>query len=581
MTVARNTLALRRRSLNTRPQYASASRTQAHTTTVCMHAPRRVRRAAHELRDVRLVQSSTATTTSTTNITVTEPPESNTRDERSRTRLVAGVVGGGPGGLAVACALAKRGYDVRVYEALSQPPPPDSKEWGNPERSYQLGIGARGQNALTELGAWDAVLANCQPALGRLSFDDEGNSVATLRRDKLYTTQVLQRDRLQSALLSHVRDVHGSCVNVKFGVECTGVEARSDKRTAITLRDAEGIESTILCDLVIGADGAASAVRSYLAENGVKSRRYVDDNKLVYKTLALRNITGRFATTTKVTMPDGSTEPSDEKVRFDETNWGGRSKSGITFDALPTSDGHMICVVLFKPDDERLAKMEPTAEAARNFFKDLFPFLLPYMEDADLERFAQKSPKNLPSFSYTYPKLHHGNVALLGDAIHAVKPYFGQGVNSAFEDVVILSKALAMATARVNARTSTEAMDDVTVDTPDSVLEGLDEYSRERAKDAESLVKVSRSFDRPGKLGTFLFVFPLILDTICNKLFGPALCEKSSIAILSDMKYSYSEGAARKRRDRFVQGAIFAAILSFVLFVARGVFSFVRAAIAS
>lgn len=76
------------------------------------------------------------------------------------------IVGGGPTGLAVALMLARRGYrNVCVYERLAEPPPPASPEWGNPERSYNLGIGGRGQTALAKLGAAEKVLSWCAEAV--------------------------------------------------------------------------------------------------------------------------------------------------------------------------------------------------------------------------------------------------------------------------------------------------------------------------------------------------------------------------------------------------------------------------------
>lgn len=76
------------------------------------------------------------------------------------------IVGGGPTGLACALMLARRGYrGITVLERLGEPPAPDSEQWGNPERSYNLGIGGRGQVALAKLGAADRVLSWCAEAV--------------------------------------------------------------------------------------------------------------------------------------------------------------------------------------------------------------------------------------------------------------------------------------------------------------------------------------------------------------------------------------------------------------------------------
>merc|ERR1711879_247561 len=68
------------------------------------------------------------------------------------------------------------------------------------------------------------------------------------------------------------------------------------------------------------------------------------------------------------------------------------------------------------------------------FFMDALPSIVPYMRDDDLERFVKRPISRLPSFQLVTGNIHytmsHGSVILLGDAIKAVKPYFGQGANS-------------------------------------------------------------------------------------------------------------------------------------------------------
>ena len=117
-------------------------------------------------------------------------------------------------------------------------------------------------------------------------------------------------------------------------------------------------------------------------------------------------------------------------------------------DALPTMEGEMVGVLLFKPGSRASEAVEGLADgtAAREFFASAMPPLLPYLRDDELERFAKRPVSRLPSFQLVEGPIHRalprGGVVLLGDAIKAVKPYFGQGANSALEDVAVLSRCL-------------------------------------------------------------------------------------------------------------------------------------------
>ena len=72
------------------------------------------------------------------------------------------------------------------------------------------------------------------------------------------------------------------------------------------------------------------------------------------------------------------------------------------------------------------------------------PQFSPLIDDETLRAVAAKPPSRLPAFRYAAPRVADARrgVALLGDAIHTVKPYFGLGANSALEDVTALAAAL-------------------------------------------------------------------------------------------------------------------------------------------
>ena len=152
-----------------------------------------------------------------------------------------------------------------------------------------------------------------------------------------------------------------------------------------------------------------------------------------------------------------------------------------------------------------------------------------------------KPPSRLPVFRFAGPRLHRGaSTVVLGDAVHSVKPYFGLGVNSAFEDVAALGDALDEETTLGGATAA---------------------FSAKRAAEARVLVELSRSFDRRGLAGFATFIGPIIMDAIFGKLpIVGKLFAPNTLALLQNPEYTYAMVRWRKRADRAVQLALLAAI---------------------
>jgi len=181
-----------------------------------------------------------------------------------------------------------------------------------------------------------------------------------------------------------------------------------------------------------------------------------------------------------------------------------------------------------------------TANDAKAFFNEILPMVVPGIRDSDFEKFAQKKDSNLPTFSYSGPVLHKGKTTcLLGDCIHTVKPYFGQGVNSAFEDVIVLNKALD--------------------NTNDDIGKALILYSKMRAKDAKALVHMSKRLDG----GFLVFVLPLLLDSVFHRLL-PIVFSPNTISFLQNDKYRFSDILNKKRFDRLMQMIIITMIMMII-----------------
>ena len=454
----------------------------------------------------------------------------------AREHRTAAVVGGGPAGLLSAIALARRGWAVDVFERGAAPPASSDACWGAGERSYQLGLNGRGQKALRRFGVMDRVDARAASVRGRLSIGADGNLTETRLTppgepgaEKSYVTRVMQRDRLQACLLEAVGDYER--VAVHFGVACDGV-GLGDRPTLALDPPRERT-----WDLVVGADGVNSHVRAALeGAPGSTTRcvRFENRNERRYRTIPLH--------------------PSRVPGTPTDLNWGFRNASaGLGMDALPTLEGEMVAVLLFKPDSpvsRRLAALE-TADDARAFFADVAPALLPFADDAELGRFAARDESRLPSFQLVEGPVHAGPVVVLGDAIKAVKPYFGQGANSALEDVAIL--------------------DDCLDDAPDAAGAAA-LFSERRAEDARALVRISRGFDGRGPLGTARFLAPLLLDAKLSKAF-PRLFSPPLLRAIQNEDNSFHALRVAKRRERCAQAAALACALAVGRALCRAAFA--------
>ena len=153
---------------------------------------------------------------------------------------------------------------------------------------------------------------------------------------------------------------------------------------------------------------------------------------------------------------------------------------------------------------------------------------------------------------YAGPHLNHKKSVLLGDAAHTVKPYFGLGVNSAFEDVAAL---------------------DVALDKHGDDLElALAEYSGARAKEAKAMVQMSQRLDGPGIQTLLFFVLPLIVDNVLHKSL-PWLFSPNTLSSLQNEKRTFTDIRLRKRIDRIMQfsllGGSFLVLKEFLRFSLR------------
>jgi len=212
-----------------------------------------------------------------------------------------------------------------------------------------------------------------------------------------------------------------------------------------------------------------------------------------------------------------------------DLNYSVRLKSGINLESLPTKSGVYLGVLIFKENDESI-KTLASKEDTENFFKEYFPMYwnISAFKEEDLEKFWRKENSRFPKFSFVGPMLHKNNACLLGDCIHSVKPFFGLGANSAFEDVAYLNRSLALY--------------------DDHVASALEDYSKKRGPEAKNIVEISHRLDQ----GILFFILPLILDSILHKSF-PKIFSPNTLASLNNEKKTFTQIRWRKRLDRAMQ----------------------------
>jgi len=325
------------------------------------------------------------------------------------------LIGSGLAGGLLAAFLGRRGYEVDLFERRADP------RAGNfvGGRSINLALSTRGIHALTQLGLADQVLQHAIPMRGRLIHERDGAlHFAPYDRDPAKYINSIGRASLNTVVIEAAQRYPS--VRVQFNHRCTDVELETATAQVVNTET----EATRQCrgDAVIGVDGAFSAVRQSMQR---KIDRFEYDESYLahgYKEL---------------TIPPGSKgEWQMEKEALHI--WPRKSFMMI---ALPNPDGSFTCTLFWQFKGPSSFESVRCDEDVKRFFNTEFPDAVPLMP-ALLQEFRENPTGSLVTIRCA-PWCYKDKVALLGDAAHAVVPFYGQGMNAAFEDCVVLDQCLA------------------------------------------------------------------------------------------------------------------------------------------
>jgi kynurenine 3-monooxygenase len=314
------------------------------------------------------------------------------------------IVGGGLAGCLAACFLARRNEQVVVYERRGDPRLSGAERG----RSINLALSERGLDALRRIGLDEKVLADALPMRGRMIHPVAGELDFQPYSADGRAINSISRAALNNVLLDAAE---AAAVEIRFEHRLSRLDAETPKMWFDTPEGEVSAEASV----VLGADGAGSAVRAELLRHTALTET-VDFLDYGYKELTIPARGGEFAF-----------DPGALHI------WP-RGRSMMI--ALPNPDRSFTCT-LFWPASG-FDSLRGTA-AIERYFAEHYPDVVPLMPS--LVDDYQHNPVGTLGTVRCGP-WQSGRAGLIGDAAHAIVPFYGQGANCAFEDVVVLDRCL-------------------------------------------------------------------------------------------------------------------------------------------
>jgi len=324
------------------------------------------------------------------------------------------IVGAGLAGSLMAIFLARRGYRIDLYERRADL----RNRSGERCRSINMTLAERGLHALDEVGILRQVLDLTVTVKGRMVHELTGPvKFQPYGKNEKEVIHAIMRKDLNIALMNHAETFPN--VKIHFCTQCVGLDKQTRR---ISFVDNQSGESLLVEPaFIIGADGTFSTTRQQMhrGERADYTQEFLGPG---YKELTIDPLAG------------GGWRLPKHALHV----W---PRGGCMLMCIANRDGSFTCTCVLPFEGKLSFASLQNENDVREFLFSHFPDLMPLMPNA-VQNFMLNPPSD---FITTRTNLWHYKdlCVLLGDACHTVVPFYGQGMNAAFEDCSILDKCIA------------------------------------------------------------------------------------------------------------------------------------------
>jgi kynurenine 3-monooxygenase len=315
------------------------------------------------------------------------------------------ILGAGLVGSLLAILLRKKGFAVQVFERR----PDMRKATGYAGRSINLAMSHRGWQAMQQAELKTELEKIAIPMYGRQIHNLDGSEIFQAYGKNNEAIYSVSRGELNRQLMTAAEEAGAS---ITFNAKCNHVDVNTNTCTL----DIDGYTTTIIADLLIGSDGAFSALRNaYMALDRYDYQQFYIGHG--YKELSI---------------PAG--ENNSFLIEKEALHiW---PRNNYMLIALPNMDGSFTLTLFFPFEGQESFAALQSDQEITTFFKEKFGDANTIMPQF-LDEYKSNPTSSLITVK-TNPWIYKDKSLIIGDAAHAIVPFYGQGMNAGFEDCVIL-----------------------------------------------------------------------------------------------------------------------------------------------